>query len=202
MIFKWWLFRRTALLPNTKNLIGKKNYRPITCLNTSYKILTSLVEKYMRGHTTVNKIWNERKLEAAEGLLSTVDQLIIDICITEEVKRESSQPGSSLLQLQKGIWQSEWMIRCTNGSKYQGVGLSLSKNWWRSGKRNWRPGVMVKRGQVNGYRYCVGSYNVIATAQLDFVSSKYQYVYYSNIALDTEWETQAITLWKEHIACL
>ena len=103
MIFKWWLFRRTALLPNTKNLIGKKNYRPITCLNTSYKILTSLVEKYMREHTTVNKIWNERKLEAAEGVLSTVDQLIIDICITEEVKRESSQPGSSLLQLQKGI---------------------------------------------------------------------------------------------------
>ena len=57
----------------------------------------------MREHTTVNKIWNERKLEAAEGLLSTVDQLIIDICITEEVKRESSQPGSSLLQLQTGI---------------------------------------------------------------------------------------------------
>ena len=45
---------------------------------------------------------------------------------------------------------------------------------------------MVKRRQVDGYRYCVDSYKVIATTQLDFVSAKYQYVYYSNIAMDTE----------------
>ena len=38
----------------------------------------------------------------------------------------------------------------------------------------------------------MGSYNVIATPQLDFVSAKCQYVYYSNIAMDTEWESQAI----------
>ena len=44
----------------------------------------------------------------------------------------------------------------------------------------------MKRRQVDGYRYCVGSYKVIATTQLDFVSAKYQYVYYSNIAMDTE----------------
>ena len=55
---------------------------------------------------------------------------------------------------------------------------------------------MVKRWQVDGYKYCVGSYKMIATPQLDFVSVKYQYVYYSNIAVDTEWESQAIVLWK------
>ena len=42
--------------------------------------------------------------------------------------------------------------------------------------------------------YCVGSYKMIAAPQLDFVSVKYQYVYYSNIAVDTEWESQAIVL--------
>ena len=35
----------TVLLPKTKNLSDEKNYRPITCLNTSYKILTGLVAK-------------------------------------------------------------------------------------------------------------------------------------------------------------
>ena len=38
--------------------------------------------------------------------------------------------------------------------------------------------------------------------QLQFVSAKYQYVYYSNIVMDTEWESQVIVLWKEHISCL
>ena len=41
-------------------------------------------------------------------------------------------------------------------------------------------------------RYCVGSYKVIATPQMDFVSVKYWYVHYCNIAVDTEWESQAI----------
>ena len=62
--------------------------------------------------------------------------------------------------------------------------------------------MMAKRWKVDGYRYPVGSYKVRATPQLDFISAKYQYVYYSNIAVDTERESQAIVLWKEHIACL
>ena len=47
-----------------------------------------------------------------------------------------------------------------------------------------------------------GSYKVIATPQLGFVSVKYQYVYYSNITMNTEWESQAIVSSKENIACL
>ena len=38
IIPEWWLSGRTALLPETKNLRDEKNYHPITCLNTSYKI--------------------------------------------------------------------------------------------------------------------------------------------------------------------
>ena len=57
---------------------------------------------------------------------------------------------------------------------------------------------MVKRWQVDGYRYCVGSYNMIATPHLDFVPAKYQYAYYFNTAVNTEWESQAIESWKEH----
>ena len=70
----------------------------------------------MREHTAVNEIWDEGQLGVVEGILDTVDQLIIDICIIDEVKQYhrnhgrgqavSLQPGSSLLRLQKGIPQS------------------------------------------------------------------------------------------------
>ena len=70
-----------------KNLSDEKNYRPITCLNTWYKILTGLFVEYMREHTLVSKIWDEGQLGVVEGVLGTVDQLIIDRCIMEEVKQ-------------------------------------------------------------------------------------------------------------------
>ena len=43
--------------------------------------------KYMREHTAVNKIWDEGQLAAVEGVLGTVDQLIINKCIIQEIKQ-------------------------------------------------------------------------------------------------------------------
>ena len=37
----------------------------------------------MREHTMKNEIWDEGQLGAVEGVLGTVDQLIIDRCIME-----------------------------------------------------------------------------------------------------------------------
>ena len=80
----WWSSGRTILLIKTKDLSDKKKYHPITCLNTSYKLLTGLIGKYMRERKMVNDIWDKGQLGAVEGVLGTVDQLIIDRC--EEVK--------------------------------------------------------------------------------------------------------------------
>ena len=87
LIPEWWPKGRTVLIPKTKSMSDEKNYRPVTCLNTSYKILTGIIAKYMRKHTVVNEIWDEGQLGAVEGVLGTVDQLIIDRCIMEEVKQ-------------------------------------------------------------------------------------------------------------------
>ena len=58
-----WPTGRTVLLSKTKNLEDEKNYRSITCLNTSYKIMTGVVAKCMRKNTTENEIWDEGQLE-------------------------------------------------------------------------------------------------------------------------------------------
>ena len=82
----WWSSRRTVLLLKMKDLTDEKNYIPITCLNTSYKLLRSLVGKHMRENTMENNIWDEGQLGAVVGVFGTVDQLIIDKSIMEEVK--------------------------------------------------------------------------------------------------------------------
>ena len=58
------------LLPKTKNMENEKNYQ---CLNTSYKIMTRVVAKYMREHTMKNEICDEDQLGAVEGVLGMVD---------------------------------------------------------------------------------------------------------------------------------
>ena len=66
------------LLPKSKDLTDEKNFHPIMCLNTSYKLLTGLVVKYMRKHTIENNILDEWQLGAVVGVLGIVDQLIVD----------------------------------------------------------------------------------------------------------------------------
>ena len=123
MIPEWWSSGRTVLLPKTKNLSDEKNYRPITCLNTSYKILTGLMAKYMREHTAVNKIWGKGQLGAVEGILGTVDQLIIDRCIMEEVKQHHRNLLVGFYDYKKAYDKvhHDWMIRV-----YEWIGIPRS----------------------------------------------------------------------------
>ena len=94
----------TMLLPKTKNLEDEKNYQPITCLNMSYKIMSRVVAKYMREHTIENVIWDEGQLGAVEGVLGTIDQLIIDQCIMKEVKQyHRNLSCHCILQLQEDV---------------------------------------------------------------------------------------------------
>ena len=46
----WWPTGRTVQIPKTKDLSKEQKYRPIMCLNTSHKIMTGLIGKYMREH--------------------------------------------------------------------------------------------------------------------------------------------------------
>ena len=63
MIPRCWLIGRAVLLSSFKDLEDEKNYQPTICLNTSYKILTGLIAKYMREHTLVSKIWTKDNLQ-------------------------------------------------------------------------------------------------------------------------------------------
>ena len=108
------------LLPKTKNLEDENNYRPITCLNTSYKIMNGVVAKYIREHTMENEIWDEGQLGAVEGVLGTINQLIIDRCIMEEVKQYHRNFAVAFYDYKKvyNKVHHDWMLRV-----YRWVGI-------------------------------------------------------------------------------
>ena len=112
MIPVWWSTERTVQIPKTKDLSNEQKYHPITCLNISYKIMTGSIGKYMRKHALENNIWDEGQLGAVDGVLGTVDQLIIDNCIMEEVKTYHRNLAVAFYDYQKAYDKvhHDWMV--------------------------------------------------------------------------------------------
>ena len=100
----------------------------------------------MREHTAANEIWGEGQLRPVEGVLYTVDQLIIGRCIMEEVKQHHRNLAVVFHDYKKAYNKvhHDWMIRV-----YEWIGIprgviKLIKELMRKWKRDWRSGMMVK----------------------------------------------------------
>ena len=81
--------------------------------------------KYMREHTMENEIWDEGQLAAVEGVLGTMDQLIIDRCIMEEVKHYHRNLAVALYDYKKAYDKvsHDWMLRV-----YHWIGIPKEVN--------------------------------------------------------------------------
>ena len=104
---------RTVLLPKTEDSSNERNYRPITCLNTCYKIFTGMIGNFMKEHAERNKIWDRRQLGTCSGVLGTLDQLIIDNVIMEEVRNQQRNLAAAFYDYQKAydMVRQDWMTR-------------------------------------------------------------------------------------------
>ena len=60
----WLVKGKTILLPKNQETGIAKNYRPIACLNITYKLYTNLLNKFLENHCTTNNIFT---MEEAGG---------------------------------------------------------------------------------------------------------------------------------------
>ena len=133
---EWLSWGRTVTLPKTEDLSPVKDYRPITCLNTSYKISTGMLAKYMKEHAMRNNVWDEGQLGAIDGVLGAVDQLLIDKCIVDEVREHKRNLAVAFYDYTKAYDRvhHDWMLR-EKLNKYQQLTFTT---------REKRPGYDVK----------------------------------------------------------
>ena len=109
----WLTQGQTVLLPKTEDVSNEKNYRPIICLNTIYKIFTGMIGSYMKNHADRNNIWDKIQLGTCSGILGTVDQLVIDNPIMDEVRKKQRNLVVAFYDYQKAndMVQHDWMLR-------------------------------------------------------------------------------------------
>ena len=109
----------TILLPKTESLNSVSDYRSMTCLNALYKIFTRLLASHMKEHAEEHQIWDKCQLGAQDGVLGTVDQLLVDNCIMKEVKEPKRSLAVSYYDYKKAYYKvyHDWMMMVFRGMK-------------------------------------------------------------------------------------
>ena len=82
---EWIATGRTILLPKSDDLSNRADYRPITCLNTMYKLFTGMIARDLKKHAHLNGIWDENQLGTKEMTLGTVDHWLVDKVMLNEI---------------------------------------------------------------------------------------------------------------------
>ena len=84
---EWLIVSKTILLPKNKNTHLEKNYRPIACLNTMYKIYTGMLNVFIEDHCSTNDIITLEQAGGKKGSWGCSDQLLINKMVLDEVRK-------------------------------------------------------------------------------------------------------------------
>lgn len=94
----------TYLIPKTPECSADPSkYRPITCLPTVYKILTSIISNKIYAHLETNKLLDEEQKGCRKRSKGCKEQLIIDSVIVETAKTKRASLYTAYIDYQKAF---------------------------------------------------------------------------------------------------
>ncbi|XP_063825313.1 uncharacterized protein LOC135074861 [Ostrinia nubilalis] len=91
----------TTLLYKSGSTMDPKNYRPITCLPTIYKLLTSILTTKINTHIVANNILAPAQNGCKVGSRGTKELLLIDMTISQQVRRSRKALSAAWIDYKK-----------------------------------------------------------------------------------------------------
>ena len=103
----------TYLFPKTQETNNPKTYRPITCLPTTYKILTSIIADRTYNHLEENNLPPTERKGCRRGSYSCKDQLLINRMILEDCKAKRKKLSAAWIDYRKAFDSvlHSWIIK-------------------------------------------------------------------------------------------
>lgn len=93
----------TYMKAKTPDISKPQNFRPITCLTTIYKIITSLISNKINRHIEDNNLLTEEQKGCRRRTQGCKEQLIIDGIVTKESKDKQRNVAIAWLDYQKAF---------------------------------------------------------------------------------------------------
>ena len=113
----WFTEGNTTLIPKPGEF-SSENQRPITCLNSIYKWLTSCPIKPVDQHLDKYGLMQGEQRGAREGCSGTVDNLLIDRMVCQHCQRGRQNLGMAWVDIRKAYDSVDhsWMKEMSNTS--------------------------------------------------------------------------------------
>jgi len=83
---EWLTAGVTHLIPKNENTGNPKNYRPVTCLPTTYKLIASVISKRMQKYMDNENLLPKEQKGCCNRTKGCKDQLLISKVIPRECK--------------------------------------------------------------------------------------------------------------------
>ena len=144
-----------------------KDHRPITCLNTSYKLITAVINHNLRKIEASQNMLQLDQRGGKPGSMGCTDNLLVDRMVLEDAQFNLKNLTCTWVDLKKAFdsVSNPWLFRCL---EFHGVPVvlidfikNIVKTWEISTEINTKNGkekietIKVNRGILQGDSFCV-----------------------------------------------
>lgn len=111
---EWLTHGITTLLPKSHETHNPQKYRPITCLSTTYKLLTGIISDALYRHLVNGQYLEEEQKGCIRNRMGTKDQLLINKTVLEDCKRRARNLSMAWIDYRKAFDSvpHTWILRC------------------------------------------------------------------------------------------
>ena len=104
----------TFLIPKNENTEDAKNYRPITCLSTMYKLLTSVLTDKIYSFLEGNNMFPLEQKGCKRGTYGCKDQLLINKMINDDCHARKKNLSMAWIDYKKAFDSipHSWIVEC------------------------------------------------------------------------------------------
>ena len=162
----WLTTGRSVMIPKKDNATAA-DHRPITCLNTLYKLITSVIDYQLKLHVDKNDLMQIDQRGGKAKSMGTVDNLLIDKMILEDAHFRKKNLSCTWVDVKKAFdsVSHQWVAKTlemhginadlihliTSVMKTWNINLEVTTN---QGKETIGP-IKVNRGILQGDSFCV-----------------------------------------------
>ena len=135
---EWLVEGTTNLLPKKEETWIPKNYRPIACLPTTFKIVTSVITDRLYNHLEKESIMTSEQRGGKKNCYGCKDQLMINSVILENCKKRKKNLSTAWIDYKKAFDSvpHSWILACFRMYKINPVLTTFIEASMRQWKTN------------------------------------------------------------------